>query len=124
MSQAGTDLNVKIEQLQGQAFLEAFESLKGGGSITEREGLAAQNAMARLQRAQSTEAYVESLNELKGILELGRSRAQSGERVGETPTAPAMASPISMPAAPDGIDPSEWSALWPTLTDDEKAAFQ
>jgi peptidoglycan LD-endopeptidase CwlK len=78
MTQAGTNLSVKIEQLQGQAFLRAFESLRGGGSITEREGLAAQNAMARLQRVQDDASYRESLLELKTILDRGRQRALAG----------------------------------------------
>ena len=36
----------------------------------------AQNAMARLDRAQSTEAYIEALTELRGILERAASRPQ------------------------------------------------
>ena len=71
LSQAGTDLNVKIGQVQGKAFLEAFDSLKGGGAISEREGEAATAAIARLDRAQSTEAYQAALAELKGILQTG-----------------------------------------------------
>lgn len=90
MSQDGTDVNIKVEQLQGQAFLQAFEALRGGGSITEREGQAAQNAMARLNRAQSTNAYLEALNELKGIMETGLQRARGAQ--GGAPTAPAAAS--------------------------------
>lgn len=78
MSQAGTDLNVKIKQLQGKAFLEAFESLKGGGAITEREGQAATEAMARLDRAQSDEAYRAALAELKAIMRKGAERARAG----------------------------------------------
>ena len=77
MTQSGTDLNVKIKQLQGKAFLEAFESLKGGGAITEREGQAATEAMARLDRAQSTEAYVAALTELKTIMQTGAERARA-----------------------------------------------
>ena len=88
MGQGGTDLNVKIKQLQGKAFLEAFESLKGGGAITEREGLAAQNAMARLDRAQSTEAYVEALTELKTIMQRGRDRAAQRLGGAQQPPAP------------------------------------
>lgn len=74
MTQAGTDLNVKIEQLQGQAFLQAFESLKGGGAITEREGIAAQKAIARLDRAQSEQAFREALTELRDIAQRGLGR--------------------------------------------------
>lgn len=88
MTQAGTDLNVKIKQLQGKAFLEAFESLKGGGAITEREGVAATEAMARLDRAQSTAEYVAALTELRNIMQTGaeRARASAGQS-GTTPAA-------------------------------------
>lgn len=78
MTQAGTDLLAKIDQVQGQAFLRAFESLKGGGAITEREGLAAERAIARLQRSQSTDAMIESLKEFQTILDRGRRRAMAG----------------------------------------------
>lgn len=76
LSQSGTDLNTRIQQAQGQAFLEAFESLKGGGQITEIEGQKAEAAMARLDRAQSTEAYQSALNELIDVLRVGVDRAK------------------------------------------------
>ena len=85
LTQSGTDLVIKIEQLQGQAFLQAFESLKGGGAITEREGLAAQNAIARLNRAQGTEAFTQALRDLRDIVDRGRRRAL-GEDVPEMGT--------------------------------------
>ena len=65
----------RIDQLQGQAFLEAFESLKGGGQITEVEGKKATDAMARLSRAQSDEEFRKSLGELRSIISAGRERA-------------------------------------------------
>lgn len=74
--QVGADLGAKIEQLQGQVFLEAFESLKGGGAITEIEGQKAERAKARLNRAQSPEAYRIALSELREVIELGIERAQ------------------------------------------------
>lgn len=70
----------RIEQLQGQAFLQAFESLKGGGQITEIEGRKAEQAIARLNTAQSPEDFREALMELRGVIE----RAQGG---GQAPTA-------------------------------------
>jgi hypothetical protein len=76
-SQAGTDLNVKIDQLRNRVFLEAFQSLKGAGAITEKEGDAARAALARLDRSQSTEAYREALAELRGIIERGVAKAQA-----------------------------------------------
>lgn len=94
MSQDAVDLSVKTEQLKGKAFLEAFESLKGGGQITEREGTAAQNAIARLQRVQSEEAFTQSLQELRIIADNARRRAM-GEDVpeftGEQPAQPSSA---------------------------------
>lgn len=81
MTQAGTDLLPKIEQLQGKTFLEAFESLKGGGQITVVEGQKAEQAIARLQRAQSDTAYRAALDELAGIVRTGmdRARARAGQ---------------------------------------------
>ena len=37
-----------LDQIGGQAFLQAFESLKGGGQITEIEGTKATTALTRL----------------------------------------------------------------------------
>jgi hypothetical protein len=79
LSQAGTDLVVKIDQLKGKAFLQAFETLKGGGQITEREGLAATKAIARLERQQSPEAYKESLMALRSVVDRVRKRALGQE---------------------------------------------
>jgi len=86
MSQSGTDLVTRIEQLQGQAFLQAFESLKGGGSITEIEGQAATNAIARLNRAQSAEAFRESLRDLQEIYQRAVDRVSNGGSAAPTTT--------------------------------------
>lgn len=61
-------------QIKGQVFLAAFARLKGGGAITDTEGLKAENAMARLDLAQSEEAYREALKELLDIVDKGRQR--------------------------------------------------
>ena len=86
MSQSGTDLVTRIEQLQGQAFLQAFESLKGGGSITEVEGQAATNAIARLNRAQSAEAFREGLRDLQEIYQRAVDRVSNGGSAAPTTT--------------------------------------
>lgn len=72
-----TDFNVRRKQLEGRAFLEAFESLKGGGQITQIEGEKATQAIARLSTAQSEKAYLEALMELRGIAELAKQRART-----------------------------------------------
>lgn len=64
----------RAQQLEGQAFLQAFESLKGGGHITEIEGQKATQAIGRLSTAQGPEDYRTALMELRGILDLGMQR--------------------------------------------------
>ena len=76
LGQRAADLDAKAQQLQGQAFLQAFESLKGGGQITEIEGAKAEAAIARLQRTQSKEAYLAALQELRGIMVATIERAK------------------------------------------------
>jgi hypothetical protein len=71
------DLLAKVEQIAGRAFLEAFETLKGGGQITEIEGLKATQALARLQRTQSVGAFKESLYEFADIVRRGIARAEN-----------------------------------------------
>ena len=80
--QKSTDLLVKMKQLQGQAFLLAFDQLRGAGAITVIEGEKATAAKARLDRAQSTETYQAALDELTGILkrgiEIAKTKAGAG----------------------------------------------
>ena len=74
----GTDAaksNALAEQIEGQAFLQAFQSLKGAGAITETEGKKASAAIARLNRSQSKTDFVQGLNELRGILVETKARA-------------------------------------------------
>jgi hypothetical protein len=88
----GTDaynFNVLSEQIKGKAFLEAFNSLRGGGAITEREGAAATAAIGRLDTAQSEEEYVKALKELRRIVQLGMSRARAKAGKPEPKTAAA-----------------------------------
>lgn len=58
----------RANQLEGQAFLQAFESLKGGGQITEIEGAKATQAIGRLDTAQSAADYRQALTELRDLL--------------------------------------------------------
>lgn len=78
-----------IEQVQGKAFLEAFNSLKGGGQITEAEGKKATDAIARLSRRQSREGFSEALRDLKGVILTGVERARRNAASGGSAPAPA-----------------------------------
>ncbi|MGQ9371952.1 lytic transglycosylase domain-containing protein [Azospirillum sp. ST 5-10] len=85
------DFGQQVQQLQGQAFLQAFDTLRGGGQITEVEGKKATDAIARLSQAQTSEGFRRALGELRSVVDVARQRAQEraaqGRGGGET-TAP------------------------------------
>lgn len=90
--------NNRLAQLQGQTFLQAFNSLRGSGAITEMEGDKATNAIARLQRASTEKEFYDALGEarstfaqLQGAV---RQRAQRGAVV------PRMGSGLQQPNQP------------------------
>lgn len=62
------------DQLQGQAFLQAYQGLRGGGQITEVEGKKAEQAMARLNAAQKDEDFLGAVKELGSVLERAKAR--------------------------------------------------
>lgn len=67
----------RLDQLKGKQFLEAFESLKGGGQITEMEGKKATDALSRLTSTGQSEAeYRAAAKELTGYLKNGLERAK------------------------------------------------
>lgn len=72
-----TDFRVLLSQVLGRQFMEAYETLKGGGQITEIEGKKATDAMARLNTTQTEKGFKESITELKGILQNAKQRAIS-----------------------------------------------
>jgi hypothetical protein len=80
-SQAGAD--ALALQIEGQTFLQAFESLKGAGQITEVEGAQAKAAIARLSRKQSMDDYTDALDELVMIANRAKRRAQQRAQGGQ-----------------------------------------
>ena len=73
-----------VDQAKGQTFLEAFNSLRGGGQITEVEGKKASQALARLDTAQNEKDFDDALVDLEKILALGMARARAAA-TGTTP---------------------------------------
>lgn len=86
------DFRAVLDQIGGTAFLQAFESLKGGGQITEVEGKKATDAIARLSRAQSDKEFEQSLRDLREVMVSGQKRL--GEQAGGAQATPAGASNI------------------------------
>lgn len=86
------DFNARLDQLKGGAFLQAFESLKGGGQITEVEGKKATDAITRMSTAQSEKEFVAAAQEFKGVLSKGlaRAKASAGKPAGGNPASPSV----------------------------------
>lgn len=85
----GTDAykaQARIDQLVGSTFLQAYESLKGGGAITQPEGEKAQAAIARLGKpGVGEEEYRQALRDFKeavvsGMAKLKRVRGMEDQR--------------------------------------------
>jgi len=73
--QGGVEFNAMVDQLKGRSFLDAFTALKGSGQISNVEGEKATQAIARLERKQSPEAFDRALNDLADVIRKGRERA-------------------------------------------------
>ncbi len=68
---------IRQKQIEGKAFLEAFNALKGGGSITEKEGEKGTQAIMRMNKASSEREYVAAARELQDIMRKGVDRAKA-----------------------------------------------
>jgi hypothetical protein len=71
------DFDALFGQVTGATFLEAFETLKGGGQITEKEGEKATQAISRLGRNISEKEFIVATNELRAIMRRGLERAEA-----------------------------------------------
>lgn len=74
MGSEGRDALARYNQAKGRAFLQAFGMLKGGGAITEIEGLKAEQAMARMDRAQSEPEFKKALEDFRDAVNAGREK--------------------------------------------------
>lgn len=75
-----TALETKINMLRGQAFLSAFEMLRGGGQITEVEGQKATEAVARLDTAQNDADYKAALKDFRDAVQTGVNKLAANAR--------------------------------------------
>jgi hypothetical protein len=89
LGESGNDALARYKQLQGQAFLQAYNLLKGGGAITDIEGKKAEAAMARLDRAQSEDTFKSALKDFRDAIESGVNKLKSKAGTTAAPAAPA-----------------------------------
>lgn len=80
------DFMARFDQIQGQSFLEAFETLKGGGAITEKEGAKATEAINRARIAQSEREFVTAMRDLQDVVRTGIENAKRKSGAGAAPT--------------------------------------
>jgi hypothetical protein len=101
----GADFDVLLDQIKGKQFMQAYQTLKGGGSITDMEGQKATDALARLNRRQSEKGFLQALDEYQGIVRTAAQRAaeklpkpepaaNAGAATGGAPMAPASGAPV------------------------------
>jgi len=87
-----------FDQVKGSAFLQAFETLKGGGAISEKEGEKATSALNRMNLAQTEPEFIKAALEFKSVVQNGLANARAKAKVGSS------AAPAANGAASSVID--------------------
>ena len=105
MGGSGRDALARYNQLKGKAFLQAYGMLKGGGQITEVEGQKAQDAMARMDRAQDETTFIQALKDFRDAVTEGRQKLI--EKAGLSPDQIQQAAP-----APQGANRTQSGVSW------------
>ena len=81
----GTDTSnwsARFKEVQGRQFLQAIETLRGTGAISNQEGESAKAAIARMSTSQSEEEFKTAINDFKGIVQRGvdNNRTKLGQQ--------------------------------------------
>lgn len=93
------DFVIRLDQIKGKQFLEAFNSLKGGGQITEAEGKKATEAIARMDIAASEPEFIQAVRDFQAVVRAGAERAAARAAPAAAPQAE------SKPAGMDNMPP-------------------
>jgi hypothetical protein len=91
-------LESQVNQIKGEAFLNAFNMLRGGGAITDAEGKKATAAINRMDLNLSYKDFTKAAADAKEILQNGMKRAQELKAKGTwggEPSAPAAGAPAA-----------------------------
>lgn len=98
-----------VDQLKGQTFLEAFNSLRGAGAITVAEGEKATQSLSRLDRAQSPEDFDAALKDLEDVVRRGLATAKSNAKLkGRNVERATPADPGTGAPQPRGLAPGNY----------------
>jgi len=77
---AGTsrsDFETRFEQVKGGTFLDAYNSLRGGGAIDQKEGEKATAALNRMNLAQSEAEFIRAARDFEDVVKKGVARART-----------------------------------------------
>ena len=88
----------RFDQIKDSSFLEAFESLKGGGAITEKEGQKGTDAINRMSTSTDEKEFIRAALDLQDVIRKGVAEAQRKASRAGGGAAPAPAVPTA-PAA-------------------------
>ena len=76
------DFKARLDEVLGGAFMEAFNTLKGGGQITEKEGEKATAAITRMSTSQSEAEFKKAAKEFQSVIKSGIDMSE--KRLGVT----------------------------------------
>lgn len=105
---AAADFQARFDQIKGSAFLQAYETLKGGGQITNIEGEKGTAALNRMSIAQSEREFIQAAREFQEVVQKGLERAQ---RRAQELQPPSQRSGAPRGSAPSGSVPSGGAVL-------------
>ncbi|MGY2995447.1 hypothetical protein [Mesorhizobium sp. URHB0026] len=122
------DFQSLVDQTKGQTFLQAFQSLKGGGAITDIEGAKATNAISRLGNQRlSDQDYLQAITDLEDVIKTGVARAQHQAGGGVAPSAVQPSAPQSSATSTPSSDappPSYTGKNWKYMSPEARKLWQ
>lgn len=71
----GYDFNADLEKAKSGAFLTGFQALKGGGPITEIEGMKGETSLQQMDPGQSLPQFLENAEAYKQVLQMGLDKS-------------------------------------------------
>ena len=85
------------DQVTGGAFLQAYETLRGTGQITEIEGAKATSAITRMQLSQNEREFIKAAREFQDVIRSGvqRAQAKAGQPSGGASVGRFVVTPVS-----------------------------
>jgi hypothetical protein len=74
IGEKGRDFRNSLAQVKGQAYLAAFDTLRGAGAISNQEGEAAKNALLSLSTVTSAKQFNNQIQKAQEYYRLGLAR--------------------------------------------------